>query len=137
MCSVAVAVLAACGTSPAPDFRGRWKPVNEFAEQPLPIPLRSALIFSVSPADATLKGVLVRWAGDAGYALRYDAPMDYTLHAAASDVSADNLATALSRLEAAYSLQELQIRIRGRAIEVGGGDRANVSSVDADAGSTP
>ena len=58
--------VAACGTTPPADFKGRWKPVNRYSEAPTAIPLRADTAFYVSPLDRTLKGLLERWARDAG-----------------------------------------------------------------------
>lgn len=132
-----LSTLAACGTSPAPDFRGRWKPANAFSEEPQQIPLRQAPEFAVSPADATLKSILERWASEAGASVQYAAPVDYTLHAAASGVSARDLLEALRQLEAAYSRQALRIRLMDGVIEVSSGDRAAVSEPSAASPGSP
>ena len=52
---VAVAVLGACATKPAPDFGGRWRHVNHFDEAPTEIPLYTSYTYQATPMDGTLK----------------------------------------------------------------------------------
>ena len=57
----ALAILqAGCATRAAPDFKGRWKSVNRYAETTEAIPLHRSYLFRPSPMDGTLKNMLTR-----------------------------------------------------------------------------
>lgn len=103
------ALLGGCGTTPAPDFGGRWKPVNRFAESTTAIPLYSSYVFQASPSDGTLKRMLERWAKDTGVKLDYGINTDYTLFSPVAKVSTTNLSEALAVLNSAYSAQGISI----------------------------
>src|SRR5687768_7824346 len=100
--------LAACGTSPAPAFKGRWQPVNHFPSTTQAIPLDQAYVFYASPMDGTLKQLLARWAKDSDMALSYQHTADFTLHTKAARIRAGNLAEALASLKVAYAAQRLE-----------------------------
>lgn len=109
--------LAACGTSPAPAFKGRWQPVNHFPSTTQAIPLDQAYAFYASPMDGTLKQMLARWAKDSDMALSYQHTADFTLHAQVARIRTGNLAEALVLLKAAYAAQRLDITTeRGQII---------------------
>ena len=110
--------ISGCGTTPAKDFGGRWKPVNNFAEQPTEIPLYSAYVFQASPLDRTLKTMLQRWAGDNGLVLEYRLQSDYTLHDHVASISTTSVQQAVSELSAAYAAQSLQISLAGNQLVV-------------------
>jgi len=114
--------LSACGTTSAPDFRGDWRSANSAPESPQAIALRPQRMYSVAPVDGTLKSTVERWAGDAGVALRYDAAFDFTLHAAAGEVSDPDLASALRKLANTYAKQGIEITIEDAGIVVRVGD---------------
>src|SRR5580765_2605795 len=76
------ALMSACTTTPAPEFGGKWRPVNRFADTTREIPLNPAYTYYALPMDGTLKGVLVRWAKDTHVGLSYQLSSDYTLPAA-------------------------------------------------------
>lgn len=114
--------MSACGTTPAPDFRGDWRAANSAPELPQAIALRPQRLYSVVPVDGTLKSTLERWARDAGVALRYEAAYDFTLHGAAGDVSDPDLASALGKLGKAYAIQNIEIEVEDGAIVVRGGN---------------
>ncbi len=59
--AVAALMVAGCATKSAPDFGGRWKPVNRFAATTTEIPLYSSYVYQASPMDGTLKAMLERW----------------------------------------------------------------------------
>jgi len=88
--AVLLLLLSACGTTPPPEFKGRWRPVNHFAAVPQEIPLQQAYAFYASPMDGTLKHMLERWARDAHMTLDYRHPSDYTLVAPVADVRTGN-----------------------------------------------
>lgn len=115
---VVVSLLAACGVKPAPDFRGRWRPVNELDATPRPIPLQPVQRFFVLPADRTLKDVVDRWAKESGRRAVYRAPTNFSVHVDAAKVSAATLETAAAQLADAYRAQGVQIVVERRSIIV-------------------
>ena len=104
-----IVALAACGTSPAPAFKGRWQPVNRFPTTTQAIPLDPPYAFYASPTDGTLKQLLGRWAKDADMPLAYQHPSDFTLHAEAARIRSVSFDEALALLESAYLAQHLEI----------------------------
>ncbi len=126
-----VVFLSSCATRPAPDFGGRWKTVNRFAEETQAIPLQDAYLFYASPMDGTLKKMLERWANDSDMVLTYRHPMDYTLYAAVADIRTPSLQEAVSQLNAAYASQQVSIGVSGSEIVV------RISSGDASGASVP
>ncbi len=116
--ALVVCTLAACGTKPAPDFRGRWKAVNEVDAAPRAIPLQPVQRFLVLPSDRTLKGVVDRWAKESGRRSAYRASTDFSLHIDAAKVSASNLDTAVAQLSAAYAAQGIRIDVQPTSIVV-------------------
>lgn len=122
-------VLSSCAsTRPPPDFGGRWKTINRFAEETQAIPLQDAYLFYASPMDRTLKNMLERWASDSNMVLTYRHPMDYTLHTAVAEIRTPSLQEALSQLNAAYTTQQVTIGVSGNEIVV------RISSGDAGGG---
>ena len=126
-----VVALSSCATRPAPDFGGRWKTVNRFAEETQAIPLQDAYLFYASPMDGTLKKMLERWANDSDMVLTYRHPMDYTLYAAVADIRTPSLQEAVSQLNAAYASQQVSIGVSGSEIVV------RISSGDGSGASVP
>lgn len=112
------ALVTGCATPAAPEYGGRWRPVNRFSEAPQEIALQRAYLFYASPLDATLKTMLERWAADSKMTLDYQAPVDYTLHAPVADVRGDDLNSAVSRLSTIYAAQRLAITVEGNRIVV-------------------
>ena len=90
--------LSACATDPAPHFRGRWQDVNRLADAPVAIPLHQSYVYSVSPMDRTLKGLLTRWAQCSQRTVSYLSPNDYTLYAPVQQISATKLEQAVAQL---------------------------------------
>lgn len=115
---VAALMLAACATRPAPDFGGRWKTVNRFAETTQAIPLQDTYLFYASPMDGTLKKMLERWAKDSNMVLSYRHPMDYTLYSAVAEIRTPSLQEAVSQLNSAYADQQVSIGVSGEEIVV-------------------
>lgn len=115
---MALVLLAACGTRPAPNFRGKWRPVNHYTQVPEEIPLYEAYVYQPAPLDATLKTMLTRWAKDNKMSLSYLAASDYTLHAPIANISTPNLPQALAQLNQAYAQQGLTIVQNGKQIIV-------------------
>ena len=111
-------LLAGCATPPAPEFGGRWKPVNRFAEKPQEIALYQAYEFYASPTDGTLKTMLERWARDSKMVLSYDASMDYTLFAPVAELRTHDLRDATTRLTTIYAAQDLAITVEDNRIVV-------------------
>ena len=56
---VVMAAITACASA-APEYGGRWKSVNRYADTPQEIPLYQAYAFYPSPMDGTLKTMLER-----------------------------------------------------------------------------
>lgn len=112
------AMLAGCGTTPAPDFGGRWKGVNRFSETPEAIPLQDAYLYYAAPMDTTLKRMLERWAQDSEMEVDYRHPMDYTLYTAVAAIRTPSLQEAVSQLNAAYAEQQVSIGVSGDQIVV-------------------
>lgn len=104
-------VAAGCATPDAAGIKGRWQPVNRFADAPQAIPLQQAYIYQASPADGTLRTMLVRWAKDAKLTLMYLHPNDYTLHAPVAQIRTSSLEDAATSLSAAYADQGVQVVI--------------------------
>lgn len=98
-----VLMMVACATRPAPDFRGRWKPLNQFADTPVALPLSQAYVYSASPMDRTLKSLLTRWARASKHTLSYLHSSDFTLYGPVQDLQTTNLEQAISALNAAYA----------------------------------
>lgn len=101
--------LAACATRAAPNFRGPWQPLNQFAETPREIPLHQAYVYAPLPLDRTLKSMLTRWARDSRMALSYLHGSDYTLYQPVAHIRTSNLQVALEQLNQAYALQGVAI----------------------------
>jgi hypothetical protein len=136
-CIVAMAtaamMLAGCATKPAPDFGGRWKPVNRFANTTQEIPLYSSYVYQASPMDGTLKSMLERWAKDSGMTLDYRLSSDYTLYGAVSSISTTNPQQAMIDVSAAYSGQGVSVSIVGNQIVVQSASATTASAPRADA----
>lgn len=115
---LALSCLAACGTQPAKDFRGSWKPVNRFQDKPSEIPLEQPYTYYASPMDETLKTMLGRWAKDTGRTLRYQLDYDVTLFTPVSDIHTDDLAQAADRLNTIYAAQGVHVAGYPREIVV-------------------
>lgn len=118
MALVAVAFLAGCATPNAPEPRGKWVPVNRFADVPQAIPLNQAYVFQATPADGTLKTMLTRWARDSKMTLSYLHPNDYTLYGPISSIRTPSLVEASAALTAAYSSQNVVVVVDRSAIVV-------------------
>lgn len=116
--SVMGTVLAGCGTTPAKEFGGRWKPVNHFTDQPQELPLHVAYVYQASPLDRTLKTMLQRWATDSGHRLEYRLQSDYTLHQEVAVVTHTDLAQAAAAVSQAYLTQGVVVRVDGNALVV-------------------
>lgn len=103
MIVVCAATCAACANDAASELRGRWKPVNRFADAVREIPLRRPYLFQASPMDGTLKSMLERWSVDSNTSLRYLHPSDFTLHTAVAGLRTSNLDEAAATLSRAYA----------------------------------
>jgi len=111
-------MVAGCATQPAPEYGGRWRPVNRFSETPQAIELYQTYEFYASPLDGTLKAMLARWASDSKMTLSYQAPMDYTLFGPVAEVRTRDLREAASRLSALYAAQGVAIAVEAKRIVV-------------------
>ncbi len=115
---VATSLLSACGTTPAPDFRGRWREVNTIDAEPRAIPLRPLHSFVVLPSDRTLRDVVDRWGRESNRRVAYRAPMNYSVHLQATKVTAASLDAALGQLASAYAAQGIGFALEDGAIVV-------------------
>lgn len=112
------ASLAGCATPDARDFRGRWTPLNQFADTPKAIPLRQGYVYQATPADGTLKYMLDRWARDSKLQLAYEHPNDYTLHTQAARIRTDDIGAAAAELTSAYAGEGVRVGVEGSRIRV-------------------
>ena len=119
-----IAGLAACATPPPAQVRGRWKPVNQFGEQPQAIPLKPAYVYYAAPVDRTLKSLLERWARDSHMTLDYRHDSDFTLYRPVADVRGNALQAALGQLGALYAPQQVAIGVEADRIVVRRADAA-------------
>jgi hypothetical protein len=115
---LATLALAGCGTPPAKDFGGRWKPVNRFQDAPTEIPLAKTYTYYAAPMDGTLKNMLSRWAKDSGVELNYQLQSDFTLYKATTQVQTTDIQDAATRLNSIYASQDVFVSADGRQILV-------------------
>lgn len=111
-------LLTACATPPAPDFGGRWRPVNRFASATEAIPLYQSYVYQASPMDGTLKNMLDRWAKDSGMTLSYLHPSDFRLHSPVAAIHTGDLNDAALRLSEAYAQQQVSVSVSGNQLIV-------------------
>lgn len=115
---IAMLALAGCGTPPAKDFGGRWKPANRFQDAPTEIPLAKTYTYYASPMDGTLKSMLTRWTKDSGMQLNYQLPSDYTLYKPVSQIRTPDIQAAASELSSIYASQGVSVSADNRQILV-------------------
>lgn len=127
------AILAGCGTPPAKDFGGPWKPVNHFQNKPTEIPLNPAYVFYASPMDETLKTMLARWAKDSGRQLSYQIPFDVTLYQPVAGIRTTDVDDAVAQLNSIYAAQGVLVTADVRHIEVAPASSAHADSASANA----
>ena len=125
------AVLAGCGTPPAKNFGGSWKPVNHFQDKPVEIPLNPAYVFYASPMDETLKTMLARWAKDSGRQLSYQIPFDVTLYRPVASIRTTDVDDAVAQLNSIYAAQGVFVTADARHIEVVRASSARADSASA------
>lgn len=110
--------LAACGTTPTTEIRGRWAPVNRYSPVTQEIPLHSAYVYQATPMDRTLKSMLERWARDMRMTLAWQHGSDFTLHAPMADLRTADLAAALARINEVYAPQQVRVAVEGERLVV-------------------
>jgi hypothetical protein len=110
-------LLAACATH-APDFGGRWRDANAYADAPQEIPLQQAYVYTPSPMDGTLRNMLQRWTHDAGLRLQYEHRSDFTLHVAVARIRTPDLQQAVALLNDAYAAQQVSVALAGGSLTV-------------------
>jgi hypothetical protein len=111
-------MLGACATREAPDIRGRWQPVNRYADATHAIPLRGAYVFQASPLDRTLRNLLARWASDAQVTLDYRHHADFTLHLPVRALRAQRIEDAAAQLSEIYAAQRVLVAVDGGRLVV-------------------
>lgn len=141
MVAIGVALLAAgCATRPVPDFGGRWKPVNRYADVPAEIPLYPSYTYAASPLDKTLKGLLTRWAQASRRKLSYLHSSDFTLYQAVQGINTPDLEQAIAQLNADYAQYGIAVSVSADQITVSQAQAAEVppaqSPASPDASST-
>ena len=115
---LAFLALAGCGTPPAKNFGGPWKPVNQFRDQPAEIPLHPTYTFYASPMDETLKTMLTRWAKDSGRGISYQLAFDVTLYKPVSGIRTPDIQAAAAQLNSIYAAQGVFVIANDRQIVV-------------------
>ncbi|MDR1076574.1 MAG: toxin co-regulated pilus biosynthesis Q family protein [Xanthomonadaceae bacterium] len=117
--AIVAAVLAGCSSTPsAPEYRGRWKPVNRYSQTVEEIPLYQNYTFRAAPPDGTLKNMLTRWARDSQMTLVYQLPNDYTLYDAVGRINTKNAQEAALQLSEAYAEKKVSVVINNNQILV-------------------
>lgn len=111
-------LIGGCATPQAPEFGGRWRPVNRFASTTEAVPLQQSYVFQASPMDGTLKNMLERWAKDSGMTLSYLHPYDFRLHAPVATIHTGDLNVAASRLNEVYARQQVSVSVQGNQLVV-------------------
>ncbi|MCF5089113.1 hypothetical protein B9Y66_12000 [Stenotrophomonas maltophilia] len=111
-------LLAGCVTPPAPEPRGKWRPVNRLSDVTHAIPLQQTHVYQSSPTDSTLKGLLTRWAKDGGMTLSYLHPNDYTLYVPVGDIRTTSIVEAAAELSRAYAGQGVVVSVEKSRIIV-------------------
>lgn len=124
---VASTATTACATA-APEYGGRWKSVNRYADIPQEIPLYREYAFYPSPMDGTLKSMLERWARDSKMTLSYLHPSDFTLHSAVAGIRTNSLQEAVSQLTVAFGQHGVSITAEGSLIVVRGSAAATAAT---------
>lgn len=114
----ATLILSACAAPRAPNMHGRWRPVNQYAEAPVAIPLQQSYQFQASPMDGTLKTLLSRWAKDLRMNLSYLHPNDYTLYGPVAQIRTADIQQAVGALSDAYAAQGLVVVVESGQIIV-------------------
>lgn len=110
--TLACLLLAACGTPPAKDFKGSWRPVNHFRAAPTEIPLHRHYVYFAAPVDGTLKSMLARWASDTERSLDYQLSYDVTLYQAVATLRTTDIEAAADELNAVYAAQGVRVAVQ-------------------------
>ncbi len=127
MMAASLFVMVGCASRPAPDFKGRWKPVNHYAEATMAIPLQQSYLFQPSPMDGTLKHMLERWAQDSNRQLTYLHPSDFTLFTPVKQINTSSIEQAAAQLTAMYANQQVSVSIEGDQVVVRRADQVVVA----------
>lgn len=127
--------LAGCASPQPRDFAGAWRPINQYPATVDRIPLNPTRAFAASPLDATLRGLLTRWAADGRVQLRYLLPYDLTLHQPVANVHSERLVEAVAALDSLYADQRVAVTLVDGNIVVRG--RSDGAAADAPAAAAP
>lgn len=127
-------LLSACGTPPAKDFGGRWRPVNKYDDKVVEIPLAVPYTYYAAPMDGTLKTMLTRWTKDTGMKLAYRLRSDFSLTRAASDIHTTELRDAATQLSTIYGAQGVAVTVNGSDLVV---EEVSASTAPAAAPASP
>jgi len=134
---LAASMVTGCGTRPARNFGGTWRPANVFPERPAAIPLPTAYTFYAAPMDGTLKTMLTRWARDTRRELAYRHTVDLTLYAGVAGIRTTDLDAAIAELNRLYAAQDILVTATGHAIAVDGADSKAATIPQAGSGPAP
>lgn len=134
MLALATLLLAACGTPPAKDFGGSWRPVNRYRSAPTEIPLHVQYTYFAAPIDETLKSMLSRWANDTDRTLRYELSYDVTLYKPVAAIRTTDLDAAASQLNDIYAAQGVRVIAQPGEILVQSTDSLSPPAPDASTG---
>jgi hypothetical protein len=134
---LAAASLVACGTPPAKDFGGSWKPVNRFQDTTSEIPLNQVYTYYAAPMDETLRTMLRRWTKDAGLQFSYQLQSDYTLYKAVTQIHTTDVYSATAELSSIYAAQGVSVTTDGHEIRVSAARMSDGGSTEAPASGTP
>jgi hypothetical protein len=110
---VATAVfISACASIPAAsEHKGDWKKINTFEPRVDTIPLEKEYFFTTLKVDATLMGLLQRWANDVELGLEIRCRNDYSVSEKLFDVQTRSLAAAIEEINYIYAKQELDVSL--------------------------
>jgi hypothetical protein len=102
-------MLMGCGTPRAPDYSGRWQPVNGYTQSVKELPLRRPYYFQALPVDLSLKELLARWGREGNANLVYQAAKDFSLSLDVAQIKAASLEEAVVRIDAIYRPYDIQV----------------------------
>ena len=104
-------ILSGCAGTEAPQFSGSWKSVNAFDTSIRAIALTREAVFYATPMDATLRGLLSRWARESGKQLDYRHDYDYTLPVGLAALKAPSIKEAVEKLQQTYAEKAIFIAV--------------------------
>ncbi len=107
--SGAAMLVIACSAPQAPDFEGRWKPLNQFEKKIRVIPKTRPYAYEVIQLDTTLASVLERWALDSKVKFKSSCDSDYSLPTSITQLKAPTLEQGIKQVNDIYLQQGVQV----------------------------